>query len=77
MTIEIHKPELVAMIQQRIDSGAFQTVEDLLTQALRSLPPTQVEPAKQNLADFLLSSPLAGSGLTTSRAKDYLLPVEL
>lgn len=77
MTIEIHEPELEAMIQQRIDSGAFQSVEDVLMQALKSLPPSDVRVAKQNLADFLLSSPLAGSGLVTARAKDCPLPAEL
>ncbi len=38
MTIEIHQPELEAMIQQRIDSGAFQNIEDVLWQAMKSLP---------------------------------------
>jgi len=32
MTIEIHKPELEALIQERMKSGAFQSVEDVLMQ---------------------------------------------
>ena len=35
MTIEL-KPELVALIKKRLDSGVFQNVEDVLWQALRS-----------------------------------------
>lgn len=36
MTIEIHKPELEALINERLKSGAFEDVEDVLMQALRS-----------------------------------------
>ena len=35
MTIEL-KPELEALIQKRLESGAFQDVEDVLLQALES-----------------------------------------
>jgi hypothetical protein len=35
MTIEIHEPELEAMIQQRLDSGQYKDVEDVLRQALQ------------------------------------------
>jgi len=38
MTIEIHKPELEALIRERMKSGAFQDVEDVLIQALKSAP---------------------------------------
>ena len=38
MTIEIHKPELEALIQERMKSGTFQNVEDVLLQALKSSP---------------------------------------
>ena len=36
MTIEIHRPELEALIRERMESGAFQSVEDVLMEALRS-----------------------------------------
>lgn len=39
MTIEIHKPELEALILERMGEGAFQSVEDVLLHALRSSPP--------------------------------------
>jgi hypothetical protein len=38
MTIEIHRPELEALIRQRMKTGAFPTVEDALMQALRASP---------------------------------------
>jgi len=34
MTIEIKRPEIEALIQQRLHSGAFETVEDVLFDAL-------------------------------------------
>jgi hypothetical protein len=77
MIIEIQQAELEALIQQRLDNGGFRSIEDMLTQAIRSLPVSDTRTSKQNLADFLLSSPLAGSGLITERAKDTPLPLEL
>jgi hypothetical protein len=38
MTIEIQKPELEALILERMQLGAFSTVEDALLQALKSSP---------------------------------------
>jgi hypothetical protein len=35
MTLEIHKAELEELIRQRMQSGAYQDVDDLLLQALR------------------------------------------
>jgi len=34
VSIEIKRPELEALIQQRLHSGAFETVEDVLLDAL-------------------------------------------
>jgi hypothetical protein len=39
MTIEIHRPELEALILERMKSGGFHDVEDVLMQALKSSPP--------------------------------------
>jgi hypothetical protein len=39
MTIEIQRPELEALIQERMKSGVFGSVEDVLMQALKSAPP--------------------------------------
>jgi hypothetical protein len=38
MTIEIHRPELEALIRDWMKTGAFPTVEDALIQALKSSP---------------------------------------
>jgi len=38
MTIEIHRPELEALIRERMKNGAFQDVEDVLMEALESWP---------------------------------------
>ncbi len=38
MTIEIHEPELEALIARRMESGAFKSVEEALLQALKSAP---------------------------------------
>jgi hypothetical protein len=38
MTIEIQEPELEALILERMQLGAFPTVEDALLQALKSSP---------------------------------------
>jgi hypothetical protein len=38
MTIEIHRPELEALIIQRMKSGGFDSVEDALLQALKTSP---------------------------------------
>jgi hypothetical protein len=44
MTIEIHKPELEALINERLRSGEFEGVEDVLMQALQgSAPPGKKE----------------------------------
>ena len=39
MTIEIHKPELEALIMQRMKSGGFHNIEDALLQALKTSAP--------------------------------------
>lgn len=35
MTIQINRPEIEALIQQRLHSGAFESVEDVLFDALK------------------------------------------
>jgi hypothetical protein len=77
-----NKPELEALINERMRSGVFQNVEDVLIQALRAVRPdkgwaSNPNLPKKNLAQFLLESPLRGSGLTVERQKDYPRPVDL
>lgn len=43
MTIEIHRPELEALILEKLKSGRFRDVEDVLMQALTSGPVSKEE----------------------------------
>jgi hypothetical protein len=45
MTIEIRKPELEALIMERMKTGRFHSVEDALMQALEASPATRETPA--------------------------------
>jgi len=71
MTIEIQQPELEALIERRMQSGRFATVEDALLEALQNSPvPESQTPAKTSLGQFLRESPLWGSGLKIERNND-------
>ena len=56
MTIEIHKPELEALIRDRMKSGAFQDFEDVLIQALKSAPPAAEEDATDKTGAELVAA---------------------
>lgn len=74
MTIEITRPEVEALIQQRLKSGAFMDAEDVIFQALRSSAP----PApKKSLVQFFRDSPLVGLELEFDRDKDIGRDVDL
>jgi len=83
MTIEIHRPELEALIQSRLESG--QSVEDVLWQALTSAP-TEQKPApaiascpevRKSLAQLFAESPFKGLEMDFERFPDILPPVDL
>ncbi len=59
MTIEIHKPELEALILERLRSGAFESIEDVLMQALQGSPiPSKKEPrTRADLIAAMQASP--------------------
>jgi Arc/MetJ-type ribon-helix-helix transcriptional regulator len=84
MTVDL-KPEQERIIQEQLASGHFQDVDDLLTQALdalreKSQNQKSIAPAdkpRKNFAQFLLESPLPGSGLKLERQRDYPRPVNL
>ena len=44
MTIEVNRPELEALIVQRMKSGGFQNIEDVLLQALKTFAPVGERP---------------------------------
>jgi Arc/MetJ-type ribon-helix-helix transcriptional regulator len=75
MTIEL-KPEQERIIREQIQNGHFRSPEEVLDHALAALREKNsysVSKSKKpgkNLAQFLMESPLAGSGLNIERDKD-------
>ena len=75
MTIQITKPEVEALINQRLRSGGFRDAEDVVWQALQSsppeaaTPPKNVQPAKNMVELF---APLRGLNIDfeSDRSKD-------
>jgi hypothetical protein len=70
MTIKITRPELEALIQQRLRSGAFESAEDVILHALRSSEPEP--PTGADLIQAMQASPCRDIDLEPSRAR---LPV--
>jgi len=76
MTIEIHQPELEALIQKRMASGRFATIEDALLEALQPNRPEVAQdegapkPPKKSFTQFMMESPLWGSEIEFERNKD-------
>jgi hypothetical protein len=78
MTIEITRPEVEELINQRLQSGAFRDVEDVILQALQSSPPTTPVvggPPAKDIAD--LFAPLRGLNLDFGRNPSTGRPVDL
>jgi putative addiction module CopG family antidote len=80
MTITL-KPEHERIIQQEIQSGHFRSPDEVLDHALAALQDKERKPKatlpRQNLAQFLMESPLAGAELNLERQKDYGRTIEL
>ena len=79
MTIEL-TPEDQRLVEEKLRSGAFRNIEDLIHRALVSLPNEPVSQAtlpKRSLVEVLTESPFAGSELDLERVKDYPRPIEL
>jgi len=82
MTIEINRPELEAVIRQRLETGQFESVEDVLWHALNPASP-QREPApasrrpagQPSLAQLFAESPFQGLGIDFERFPDTWPPV--
>ena len=79
MTIEVHNPELEALIRRHLTDRGGRDVEDILIEALRSAPlhSPETKAASRNLADILSASPFAGSELDLERIRDYPRPIDL
>ena len=82
MTIEL-KPEQEGIIQEEIRSGHFGSAHEVLDHALAALSEKNScaksgpKKPRQNLAQFLMESPLAGSALDLERDKDLGRDIEL
>jgi hypothetical protein len=70
MTIEIHRPELEALIRERMNSGGFHDVEDVIMQALRSAP--AAEPPHRRTGQELIDLCAKVRGLLTDEEVDTL-----
>ena len=80
MNIEITRPEVEALIQQRLQTGTFASPEYVILDALRTSATVQPAPSCKkfdNLSDLLLNSPFAGANLNLERSQDYPRPVEI
>ena len=79
MTITL-TPEDEQLVRQRLQSGSFQTAEEVVHHALiADQQQNAPAPSKQKLtlSEFFLQSPLAGSELDLERSKDTGRDIEL
>ena len=78
MTIQITRPEVEALINQRLQSGAFRDAEDVILQALHASPPTGPLPGSQPPKDIAeLFAPLRGLNLDFGRNPSTGRPLDL
>lgn len=80
MTITLN-PDQERIINSEILSGHFNSPDEVLDHALAALQEkefrrSQSKP-RQNLAQFLMESPLAGAELNLERPLDYGRPIDL
>jgi hypothetical protein len=78
MTIQITKPEVEALINQRLQSGEFKDAEDVILQALQSSPGITSQPdtpPAKNIEE--LFAPLRGLNLEFRRNPSTGRPVDL
>jgi hypothetical protein len=78
MVIEIQRPEVEALILERMKSGGFESVEDVILQALESTrtesdrpaEPKLRMPGRKSLAALFAESPFRGLELEFERDPD-------
>jgi hypothetical protein len=81
LTIEI-KPETEQLVREELSSGHFHSIDELIVCGVYAMrenaanKETTSKP-KKNFAQFLLESPLPGSGLHLERQRDFPDSVEL
>jgi hypothetical protein len=80
MTINI-APEDEKLIREKLRTGVFRSVEEVIHRALVSLPTPETPPQparpRRNLVDVLSKPPFAGSELNLERIRDYPRPLDL
>ena len=82
MSIKL-KPEQERIIQEEIRRGHFRNAEEVLDHALAALceksssQKSDGKKRRKNFAQFLMESPLAGSGLDLERSRDGGRDIEL
>lgn len=78
MAIQINRPEVEALINQRVQSGAFRDAEDVILQALQSSVPKPAQTDALPTKDIeTLFAPLRCLNLNFSRNPSTGRPVEL
>jgi hypothetical protein len=78
MNIQITRPEVEALINQRLQSGAFRDAEDVILQALQSSPPTSPVPGAPPTKDIAeIFAPLRGLNLDFGRNPSTGRPIDL
>ena len=84
MTIEITQPEVEALINQRLQSGAFKDAQDVILQALRSSSldePVRMQDGAKTLSEAKdmveLFAPVRGLNLIFERDRDAGRDIEL
>jgi hypothetical protein len=81
MTIQITKPEVDTLINQRLQTGGFKDAEDVVLQALQFSPPTAAttpRPSAPPMNDIVeLFAPLRGLNLDFGRYPSAGRPVDL
>ncbi|HMC63212.1 MAG TPA: hypothetical protein VKJ01_28715 [Candidatus Solibacter sp.] len=77
-TIEIQRPELEALIRERMNSGAFQNVEDVIMHALKASAAAEASAAatprpagRKSLAQLFADSPFKGLDIDFEREPGY------
>ena len=80
MTINI-TPEDEKIIQEKLRTGVFRSVEEVIHRALVSLATPETSPPRtkprRNLVEVLIEPPFAGSELNLERIRDYPRPLDL
>jgi hypothetical protein len=80
MTILITKPEIEALLKERLQSGGFKDAEDVILQALRALEPTpesvgaERAAAVERLKTFGRKHGLSLGGITIRELRDEARP---